>query len=45
VLFGWNAIPRRLGAIRLGDPVEVAAWREATVVRPPRAAAERSAVG
>lgn len=23
VLFGWNAIPRRLGTVKVGDPVEV----------------------
>ncbi len=39
VLFGWNAIPRRLGAIRVGDPVEVLAVRPAWPLRRPRAAA------
>ena len=33
VLFGWNAIPRRLGTIRVGDPVEVPATRPAWPVR------------
>src|SRR3712207_6493830 len=28
VLFGWNAVPRGLGAVRVGDPVEVASTRE-----------------
>ncbi len=39
VLFGWNAIPRRLGAIRVGDPVEVLAVRPVWPLRRPRAAA------
>jgi uncharacterized protein YcbX len=33
VLFGWNAVPRRLGAIRLGDPVEVVARRTSWAIR------------
>jgi uncharacterized protein YcbX len=33
VLFGWNAVPRRLGTVRLGDPVEVLAEREPWAIR------------
>jgi uncharacterized protein YcbX len=33
VLFGWNAVPRRLGVIRVGDPVEVVATRPAWPIR------------
>jgi uncharacterized protein YcbX len=45
VLFGWNAIPRRLGAIRVGDPVEVLARRGRWAVRAAGAPQERSAAG
>ncbi len=47
VLFGWNAVPRRLGTLRVGDPVEVLASREAWAIRPERpagAASERASV-
>jgi uncharacterized protein YcbX len=33
VLFGWNAVPRVLGTVRLGDPVEVIASREPWAIR------------
>lgn len=38
VLFGWNAAPRRLGTIAVGDSVEVVATRSPWPVRPPAAA-------
>lgn len=34
VLFGWNAIPRRLGTVRVGDKVEVLGAREPWPIRP-----------
>jgi len=36
VLFGWNAIPRRLGTVRVGDTVEVIGAREPWPIRPER---------
>lgn len=36
VLFGWNAIPRRLGVVRIGDAVEVLQTREPWPIRTAR---------
>lgn len=35
LLFGWNAIPRRLGTVCLGDAVEVVETREPWPILPP----------
>lgn len=35
-LFGWNAVPRRLGTIRVGDPAEVLSRREPWPIKAPR---------
>ena len=34
VLFGWNAVPRNAGSVRVGDPVSVVRSGEAWPVRP-----------
>jgi len=35
VLFGWNAVPRSLGVVRVGDPVAVLRTRVPWAIRPP----------
>ena len=34
VLFGWNAVPRQLGTVRVGDTVEVLSRRDRWPIRP-----------
>lgn len=45
VLFGWNAVPRVLGTVRLGDDVKVIAGREPWAIRKPAALGTRPSVG